>query len=99
LFVCLFNPILFEPFGLCREGLFSNFGINRVRRQDIQGAVFTELRLLRKAGGFKNQLFSPMQGTAKSLGFENCASQRHHLQILYIKYQKIWKIHKDLLFL
>jgi hypothetical protein len=35
-----------------------------------------------KAGGFENRPFPLAQGTPKSLGFENYASQRNHLRIL-----------------
>jgi hypothetical protein len=42
--------------------------------------------------------YSPSaKGTPKSHGFENCASQRHYLQILYINYHEMKKKHKYLL--
>jgi hypothetical protein len=40
------------------------------------------------------RLFASAKGTPKSHSFENCASQRHYLQILYIKYDEMQKKHK-----
>jgi hypothetical protein len=58
---------------------------------DVKYIIIHAKYNITKADGFENQPFSPAQGTPKSLGFQNCASQRYHLRVLQVTLRTIEK--------